>query len=206
MQKGQREYMLCNKCDRDLLGPYDKYGIEMIRDSKYVNKYIDKEKEIWTNIDYNKFKIFLLSVLLRAHFAEEKFTGINLNDDEVYCLKKHVLQETAPPVNDFPVLGVKLFDPISNDDKCDEIITHGNTYLRDNYLLSRLSVIIFGGYAWMYVLPSGEKDDINRPHFLKLEGVLILLKENIREFYPVQQLQNSINYSNNNFERIKKRK
>lgn len=22
MQKGQREYMLCNECDRDLLGPY----------------------------------------------------------------------------------------------------------------------------------------------------------------------------------------
>ncbi|WP_405105671.1 hypothetical protein MHH28_22300 [Paenibacillus sp. FSL K6-1217] len=204
MQKGQREYMLCNKCDRDLLGPYDKYGIEVIRDNKHVKKYIDVEKEIWLNIDYNKFKIFMLSVLLRAHFAENFFTGVELDANEENSLKEYILNGSAPTVEIFPVLGVKLFDPISNDNKCDEIISNGNTYLRENYSLTRLIVIVFGGYGWMFLLPTGEKNDINSNQFLKEEGIMFLLKESIREFTSVLHLQNSINYSNLNFERIKR--
>ncbi|SEB10539.1 hypothetical protein [Paenibacillus sp. 276b] len=204
MQKGQREYMLCNKCDRDLLGPYDKYGIEVIRDNKYINKFFSEEAEFWTNVEYNKFKIFLLSVLLRAHFAENLFTGIELDRSEEEVLKEYILKESAPSIDIFPVMGVKLFDPITNNFNLDEIITHGNTYLRENYTDSRLIVMIFGGYGWMFILPKGEKDDVNYNQFLREDGVFALLKENIREFLPFTDMRESIAYSNFNFKRLNK--
>lgn len=205
LQKGQREYMLCENCDRDLLGPYDKYGIEVIRDNKYVNKEKYNGGELWTNIDYKKFKLFLLSVLLRAHLAEKHFTGIDLDDAVVSKLKNVIINENVPVEKEFPIIGAKLVDPLFPLDKNDQIITNGNIYERYNCNNSNICTFVFGGYGWSIIIPRGEFKDPQEKAFLQDNGDLFVVYVNIREYYPITHIQSSIDFSSRKFSEFKSR-
>ncbi|MDI7744054.1 hypothetical protein QMK38_18755 [Lysinibacillus fusiformis] len=207
MQKGQREELLCKECDSDLIGnTYDKYGIEVIRDRLHIQTFTDCEKEIWVGLDYNKFKIFLLSVLWRAHIAQNFHTGITLEKSIETLIVKSIKSGKAPKENVIPIVGFSLVDPKDNDFKCDEIITNGNTYKREGILNSKTYIIIFGGYAWTFIVPSAEKNDSQEYFFLKENGLMVFPKQNIYDFTPLTQLMKSIHFANENFNRINRSK
>jgi len=58
--------ILCAKCD-NFLGKYDEYGKKVILDFPLESR--SKEAYVIKNIDFSKFKIFLLSVLWRASIS-----------------------------------------------------------------------------------------------------------------------------------------
>ncbi|MEQ2528856.1 hypothetical protein WMO40_19450 [Bacillaceae bacterium CLA-AA-H227] len=203
MQKGQREELLCKECDSNLLGnKYDKYGIEVIRDGLQIQTFTDFEKEIWVGLDYNKFKIFLLSVLWRAHIAQNFHTGITLEKSIETMIVDSIKSGHAPKENVIPIVGLSLVDPQDSDFKCDEIITSGNTYKREGQLNSKTYIIIFGGYAWTFIVPSAEKNDPQENFYLKENGIMVFPKQNIYDFTPLTQLMKSIHLANDNFNRI----
>lgn len=73
--------ILCEKCDNEKLSLFEKYGKKIlyggvIRDNKQVKcsnyKENDFEYSFFENVDYKKFKLFLLSILLRSHHSKHK--------------------------------------------------------------------------------------------------------------------------------------
>ncbi|MGG0176942.1 hypothetical protein [Gottfriedia acidiceleris] len=203
MQKGQREELLCTECDSNLIGnKYDKYGIEVIRARLHIRTFIDYEKEIWVGLDYNKFKIFLLSVLWRAHIAQNFHTGITLEKSVENLIVESIKSGQAPKENVIPVVGISLVNPQDSDFKCDGIISNGNTYRRVGQFNSKTYIIIFGGYAWTFIVPSAEKNDPQAYFFLKEIGLMAFSKQSIYDFTPLTQLMTSIHHANDNFNRI----
>ncbi|PER04891.1 hypothetical protein [Bacillus cereus] len=203
MQKGQREELLCIECDSNLIGnKYDKYGIQVIRDRLHIQSSTDYTKETWEGLDYNKFKIFLLSVLWRAHIAQKFHKGITLDENTETLIVKAIKSGQAPKENVIPIVGISLVDPKDKASKCDEIITNGNTYTRTGQKYSKTCIIIFGGYAWTFIVPNAEINDPQEEFFLKENGLMVLPKQNIRNFPPITDIMNSIIFANDNFKRI----
>lgn len=203
MQKGEREKLLCKECDGNLIGNrYDKYGIEVIRDGFHMQKNNDDENEIWEGLDYNKFKIFLLSVLWRAHIAQNYHKGITLDGNIEGIILDSIKSGEAPKENVIPVVGISLVDPRDSNNKCDEIITSGNKYTRVGQLNSKTYIIIFGGYAWTFIVPKAEKNDPQEEFYLKECGTMILPKISMYHFTPLTDVMKSIQFANENFNRI----
>jgi hypothetical protein len=203
MQKGQREKLLCIECDSNLIGnKYDKYGIQVIRDRLHIQPSTDYKKEIWEGLDYNKFKIFLLSVLWRAHIAQKFHKGITLEKNIETLIVEAIKSGQAPKENVIPIVGISLVDPQDRASKCDEIITSGNTYTRTGQYNSKTYIIIFGGYAWTFIVPSAEINDPQEDFFLKENGLMVFPRQNIHDFTPLTDVMKSINFANDNFNRI----
>jgi len=202
-QKGGRENLLCEECDSNIIGnSYDKYGIEVIRDGLHIDSYPGYEKMIWTGLDYNKFKIFLLSVLWRTHIAQNFYTGITLDETVEAMIVESIKSGQAPKEDVIPIVGISLINPQDSSDRCDEIITHGNTYTRQGQLNSKSYIIIFGGFAWTFIVPEAEKNDPQEEFFLKDLGVMVLPKISIHDFTPLADHMKNIQFSNENFNRI----
>ncbi|MCU5408339.1 hypothetical protein OCA16_27805 [Bacillus cereus] len=203
MQKGQREKLLCKECDSTIIGnKYDKYGIEVIRDHLHVQLSTDNEKELWEGLDYNRFKIFLLSVLWRAHLAQNFHKGITLKKNIETIIVQAIKSGQAPKENIIPIVGISLVDPKYIESKCDEIIINGNTYKRGGQNNSKTCIIIFGGYAWTFIVPKAEINDPQEEFFLKENGLMVLPKQNIRNFRPVTDVMKSVKFADDNFNRI----
>lgn len=203
MQKGQREYLLCKECDSDLIGnKYDKYGIEVIRDGLHKKTITFRDQLIWTRLDYNRFKIFLLSVLWRAHIAQNYHRGITLDGEIESIIIESIKTGIAPPEDVIPIVGFALVDPQDGNRRCDEIITNGNTYTRLGQLNSKTYIIVFGGYAWTFIVPKAEEKDPQKECFLNELGVITLPTISIYEFTPLMENMENYNFATENFDRI----
>lgn len=191
IQKGMREYLLCRECDGNL-GDYDKYGKETILDNKYITSTRIKNVYFIRGIDYNKFKLFHLSVLLRAHYSKKVSKGINLSKQNEKEIHEYVTKNKAPEKYKYPIFAYRLID--GNNNHADGIITYGNHFqTHDGY---NVCVFIFGGFAWNYIL-----DDINPKSwhgkdleqiFLNESGEMIILDYDLRCFEPFYSHQRSI--------------
>ncbi|HYE11115.1 MAG TPA: hypothetical protein VEF53_13125, partial [Patescibacteria group bacterium] len=120
-----------------------------------------------------------------------RFKGVNLSTEIANQLRKIILSGIAPVENEFPVYGCKLIDPIKSAN-CDEIVTNGNCYTRLEEPNIQVYIFIFGGFAWMYIVPKSNEDDPQKDIFLKPSGDIILPKENIRDFQPFKDIYASI--------------
>lgn len=196
VQKGTREFLLCQKCDGEIIGKYDKYAIEVIRDKRHI-----KEKEysncvIWDNLDYDKFKLFHLSVLWRANLAKENAKGVELSEENSNKIREYILSGKAPESYDYPVFGFELIDPLNNYENCNEIVTYGNKYemlcISTSETYSDTYVFIYGGIAWNYIVSKVKEDVFLERVALKKHGRILLQKENIRSFQPFIDVYDSI--------------
>jgi hypothetical protein len=75
------KYILCQKCDNGRIGKLEKYAAEFIYGDNHNSKIqmkklkgIDGVRSIGVNnIDYRAFKLFILSILWRAHISKNPF-------------------------------------------------------------------------------------------------------------------------------------
>jgi hypothetical protein len=86
--------ILCHSCDNDILGAYESYASRVIYSTKgvpdnlavKVTNYQNKDGQSWSlceNVDYQKFKLFLLSLLWRASISTRHlFSEIELGPHE----------------------------------------------------------------------------------------------------------------------------
>lgn len=81
------KYILCQQCENEMLGGLDRYGANVIYHGVGVQmdhgKEVDGIRPLFVKgIDYDKFKIFLLSILWRAHISNNPFfENIRLGKD-----------------------------------------------------------------------------------------------------------------------------
>jgi hypothetical protein len=106
--------ILCARCDNEIIGHYETYarkalfGGELPADENpIVTHHIDlngKRFSICQNIDYNKFKLFLLSILWRASITQRDFFQyVNLNLEKEEQLRDMILNGNPGEINDFPI-------------------------------------------------------------------------------------------------------
>ena len=193
-QKGYRENLLCERCDGNILGNYDKYAIEVIRDRKHIVEENNDRHFLWSGLDFNKFKLFHLSILWRAHISNNRTKGIHLSQKKQHEVKKCLLKGEIPKNDHFSLWGFCLINPRHNNEVTDKIITFGNTYQFGNTRKIKVYVFIFGGFAWNYSFDKTCDMNLIKNIVFKDRKPLKLKKINIFDFGPFLDVQGSIDF------------
>lgn len=100
-QKGIREKLLCNECEGKLL-LWEKYAREILLGGAGVTVQRDGELLILSGLDYDKFKLFQLSILWRASVSTHPmFSKVNLGPHEER-IRKFVDSKNPGRYTDYP--------------------------------------------------------------------------------------------------------
>ena len=117
--------ILCRECDNEIIGKIETYAANALY---YNNFSVDKkikcktkihpngtEIRIVTNIDYNKFKLFLLSILWRASISSHPFFNeITLSKEHEKTIREYLLNENNIPENIYRINLCFCKEPPSN--------------------------------------------------------------------------------------------
>lgn len=190
IQNGRKEYLLCITCDRSI-GDYDKYAKELVLDKKNLIELSIDRGVIWKGVNFNKFKLFHLSILLRAHLSKEVSLGVTLTESEEKELINYIRKDTAPDKYKYPIFAYKLMNENKNYEGCDGVITYGNIYSFNREIEKEIKVcsFIFGGFVWNYILSELDsklwgKDDLEKL-FLNEYGRLIIPDYDMKELLHI---------------------
>ncbi|QJB29904.1 hypothetical protein HF329_00710 [Chitinophaga oryzae] len=114
------KYILCSDCDNGRIGGWEKYAAAVLYgggtkslcniEKRFVNEEMDTL--FVTGISYQRFKLFLLSILWRAHTSQNKFFKQICIPDLEPALRNALVTDNAGADDDFKVgiLGIKGYD------------------------------------------------------------------------------------------------
>ena len=182
LQKGLREPLLCEECEKHL-NKYDRY----FADLWYLNgaaPSISKQELITIdNIEYHRFKLFHMSILWRAGVASrDEFLAVDLGQHEEK-LRNLILGDNPGDPTQYAIFGYVLASP--NDCHVYQSLLAEPVAVDLNHLQG--FHFVFGGCAWHYVLASNI--DLNEyPFILQEDGTLNLLRVFIDQYDPVMDL------------------
>lgn len=105
--------ILCEKCDNGLIGSFETYARDILYSTQLkpeqrllLEKQKTKEGIVinhFKNIDYQKFKIFLLSILWRASISSRPFFNqVSLGANE-QLIRKMIYEGNPGNINDYPI-------------------------------------------------------------------------------------------------------
>ncbi|SDS95846.1 hypothetical protein SAMN05216490_2176 [Mucilaginibacter mallensis] len=106
--------ILCKNCDNNIIGSYETYAAKALfgeklntEESPILKNNADKgdntQFSIFNNVDYRKFKLFLLSILWRASISKRATFGyINLGPHED-ILRKMILDGDPGTEHEYPI-------------------------------------------------------------------------------------------------------
>ncbi len=168
--------ILCEKCDNEIIQKYETYACKILfskdklaADIKLIcQNYINKDGlqyTVCTNLDYTKFKLFLLSILWRASISKNKmFNEIDLEENEE-IIREMVLTGNPKSENDFPISIFSFFkDKEASNDFVIQPRKAGTRYLFP------MRGIIFNFY-----LDFGDVKTDFRNNILKEQGSMTLI-------------------------------
>ncbi len=117
IQKGVREYLLCQACETKL-SKYEGYAVEVIGNISNFTEDPSRTFVFSTDIDYKLFKLFQLSVLWRSGVStHQMFANVSLgkHEERIRCMLD---QEDPGKYTDYGCFMVRLPNP----QKVDRII------------------------------------------------------------------------------------
>ena len=115
------KYILCQKCDNEVIGAYESYASKILQGENLSNKigikiknYVEEKgagKLEVENIDYKKFKLFLLSILWRGHISKNNFfEDIDLGNKYGEEVRRMILEGNPKEETDFEIMVVMYKD------------------------------------------------------------------------------------------------
>lgn len=106
IQDGPKEYLLCHECEQKI-GIYENYFKETIHlNRQHTSKVHDDQYLIIENINYQKIKLFFLSLLWRMSVSSlEEFQNIEIGKHEE-ILRKRIIDENPGTSYEYPVVAV----------------------------------------------------------------------------------------------------
>lgn len=100
--------ILCSECDNEIISRYETYAkFVMYSDNTNIKKQArlleDGLKDILiSNIDYTKFKLFLLTILWRAHLSkQEPYKKVNLGKKHEEQLRLMIMNNDPKEIDDY---------------------------------------------------------------------------------------------------------
>jgi hypothetical protein len=158
--------LLCEVCDNEIIGQYESYGkIVMFGSDKEKDELLlsvtqhfkdasGAEFSICYNLDYGKFKLFLLSILWRMSISSRPmFNTCKLQDDEEEKLRQMILVGDPGNINDFPIVSHFYL----NDEKMPTDII--GQPMEIEYKGDKVIRILIGGVFLLFHITYGKIDE-----------------------------------------------
>lgn len=148
-QKGIREKLLCSECEQHL-SKYERYASLVLNGGFSLTVRHEGRLVHLGNIDYQKFKLFALSILWRAGVSDlTVFSQVKLGPHEEK-LRIMILNDNPGTERQYPF----ILSPIIHENEVQEALIVAPTWTRlENHYAYRF---VFGGIAWVFVV-SGHK-------------------------------------------------
>ncbi len=147
LQKGIREKLLCLECE-GLISKNEKYVSEVFGGIKEVNLENEGGLIKVEGLDYNKFKLFALSVLWRAGVSEvQSFSQVRLGKHEE-TLRQMVLKNNPGSSGEYPFV---LTPIIYERELLSGLIAEPERVKLVGHISYRF---VFSGLVWIYVVSS----------------------------------------------------
>jgi len=117
--------ILCENCDNSIIGGLERYAYEnFYQNSKLKNFSSPDFSLIWgdqkiaiaENIDYNKFKRFLLTILFRASISNhDAFNAVNLRSSDKEKIRKVIFDNNLKHIDEYGILVSTGINPESRN-------------------------------------------------------------------------------------------
>jgi hypothetical protein len=115
MQKGEREYLLCQECESKL-SKYEGYAAKLI---PKIQKFPKDNSGLFVCsdcVDYKQFKIFQLSILWRASVSQRKmFAQVDLGSKHEERIRRMLVDEVPGKSSDYGCFMTLFPDPKNLD-------------------------------------------------------------------------------------------
>lgn len=168
LQKGIREYLLCNDCDGKVISKWETYSSPIIKSIQELRINEQGDRYIIPNVQYVEFKLFQLSLLWRTSIASvSMFKHLNIGEHEEVIRKMLSSENPGLPeeygcmmfvLENTKYLYKTIWSPV--EDKID-----GHTCYR----------FLTGRILWYFFMPY-EYPKEAKEFFLSTEGILRLVK------------------------------
>ena len=107
--------ILCKECDNELIGSLETYGRKVLFGGLSQNEFIDCknfknpndgfEYSICQNVDYKKFKLFLLSILWRSCITKrDVFKEAEIPESDLEKIRLMLLNNEPGELKEFPII------------------------------------------------------------------------------------------------------
>ncbi len=188
-QKGIREYLLCSSCEGKF-SIFERYASLVYFGGEEISIAMVESEGLVCRVDYNKLKLFQLSLLWRVGVATHSdFSGVTLGEHEA-VLRKMLLAEEPGRAEEY---GCITIWPLSYREIFDEIIMSAGMV---DFGTTRASKLIVGGMSLYQFLAASAIDSRQGGLFLQEDGELRILVTDIIEKNYVERLAGELFQSN----------
>jgi hypothetical protein len=113
------KHILCKDCDEIRIGQLETYASKVLFHGSKLNNPIRKnfrqpngvEFSKIENVDYKKYKLFLLSILWRAAISSNPFfSNVSLSDELIEDIRLMIYNQDPGKFNDYPVITLSFLD------------------------------------------------------------------------------------------------
>jgi hypothetical protein len=103
--KGIYEKLLCSKCEKYLNKSFENYAKEILFEDKTLIKHEENNKIVITNVNYDKFKLFQLSLIWRMGISKRKeFINAKLGAKHEELLRKMIIEGRPGEPYEYPCI------------------------------------------------------------------------------------------------------
>lgn len=104
--------ILCKCCDNFINEEYEYYSKQLLFDNSEKNTDNTNGTITFLNIDYIKFKLFVLSMFWKASISKRtEFKNMKFPNDIENLIKKMIINKDAGSPNEFPIILFYLYAP-----------------------------------------------------------------------------------------------
>lgn len=166
-QKGYRERLLCQQCETRL-SVWEGYASSLLAGATPPRVERVERGVAWVSgIDYERFKLFQLSILWRAGLAKHSFFEFVTLGPHEERLRQMLLSSDPGAPNQYPCL---MFH-VHLDGKQPPVIVQPTKTRIENAAAFRF---VFGGYFWAYAVATHTLSRGLTPAFLQRDGTMAL--------------------------------
>ncbi len=177
VQKGLREYLLCNTCEQHI-NEYEKYAnrVMFYEPPEKINQ--NSKIVIVEGIDYKLMKLFQLSVLWRAAVSSlPTFQEVKLGPHQER-IRKMILNNNPGKYTDYGCLQTAIF--MEEKKLANGLVMAVELIRIEGYRIYRF---VFGGIIWLFYVSSHNDSFILKNLFLQEDGTLTIAK------YPFEEVK-----------------
>ncbi len=176
-QKGRRQHLLCWDCEQWLDRQYEKYAKRVLYDERHIYSTQLQHVEVLVNIDYARFKLFLLSILWRVSISTlSEFSHVNVGPHEERIRKMLLDFDPGYPYQ----FGCLVLDPDTETDPVTGLQVEHSVMLQPQTVEAAgytTVLLMFGGLIWTYVVSDQLKDFPAKERFLSRDGKLVIARD-----------------------------
>lgn len=182
LQKGIREYLLCQQCETKL-SRYEKYAKELIQRIPAFPINNDLGFLYSEDVNYPKFKLFQLSMLWRAGISTHKaFAQVSLGPHEEK-IRKMLYEENPGKVSDYGC----LMSIIPNSKMIHKVL-QSPTKFPKKFFGHNAYKFVTGNLTWVFVVTSHHISSMMKELFFQESGVLRIMSSRHSENSEIMRL------------------